>query len=465
MSDDTIVYHSNQFFVSLEDSIMEDTILAFLEDLNAVEIWKSGKLNMALWEVIGFPFTTGDGETIIDIHDAISRSKRKTKIHNASLNIQQTINSALAFEGATCFDITQLSKVQGDSSEIKISILDTGISDISDNSTANYNYNLTNYSGYDYIHNDAIPDDENGHGTHLAGIIHSITHQHIPTQNRITFDIRKTHDAAGQAFLSTIVMALLDALDADANIVNMSFGYQGVYHDSLFFPLQVVIEEAWQNKVLVVIAGGNGTINNDLADTIALPASFPTNNILSVASLDCGNNLSLFSNYGGASVDLAVLGENIPGPNLASGLVEYSGTSQAAALITAVSALKATYIVQYTPEKVICPLLQTAEHLFELADKVLADGKLNFDGLFLVSDSTCLQTGFHCNKNYTGSDKLTGTMASPMMTETNLQIQSDQNLELGSLVTLDALQSTTLLPGFEVTLGATLQIRSNGCEE
>lgn len=462
-NDDTIVYDGNQFFVSLEGNIHEDTVAAFLEDLNAQEIWRSGHLNMALWSVINFPFITGDGETILNIHGAIARSKKKTKIHNASLNIQHSIISEPGFASTTCFDISEFSVAHGDSSTIKISILDTGISDISDNSTGLYNYGLVNYTGYDYVHNDAVPNDENGHGSHIAGIIHSITHFSNPTQSSIEYDIRKTHDSEGKAFLATIVFALLDALDADADIINMSFGYSNMYDDSLFFPLKVAIEEAEHRDALVIAAGGNSGLDNDYLDSVALPASFPTDNILSVASLDCNNQLSSFTNYGARNVDIGVMGENIPGPDLNSGQVNVSGTSQAAAIITAVAALKATYIIDFSPNKVICPLIRSARHAHHFSDRIVSNGQLDFINFMGMSDSTCLMTNFDCGKSFTGPHTLTGQTGQQTMIETGLQIHSSQILEQEAVITFDAAGSTTLMDGFEVQMGASFQIVSDGC--
>ena len=465
-SDDTIVYHENQFFVQLDDLVEEDTITAYLEDLNASEVWKSGHLDMALWEVDSFPFTTNDGQTISNIHEAIARSKNKSKIRSATLNVQQNINSLQPITQlpTNCFDISNFSQPHGDSSTIKVSILDTGISAIADNSDAEHNYNLTSYSGFDYVNNDPNPEDEHGHGSHIAGLIHSITHQTVPALSRIEFDIRKTHDSLGQAFLSTIVFALLDALDAEADIINMSFGYENIFHDSLFFPLQVAIEEANYRDALVVVAAGNGGIDNDETDSIALPASFPTENILSVASLDCNDQLSAFSNWGAKRVDIATLAESIPGPDLQSGIVHLSGTSQAAAIITATAALIATRLDDFKPSSLICPILRSAQHLAPMTDKLLVSGKLNFDEAFTISDSTCISNNFDCNKDFVGSSGLSGTTTGSDMYETDLHIESSQQIQNGSLITLDALLETKLLPGFEVSAGGILQVMSDGCQ-
>jgi subtilisin family serine protease len=464
---DPIVFHANQFFVELEEGISEDTITALLTDLNSVEVWRSGHLNLALWEVISFPFMSG-GETILDIKAAIARSLKKTKINNASLNIQQQITgfapSGTNANTASCFDINDYSSPQGDSS-ITISILDTGISDISDNSDPTHNYNIKNNSGYDYVNNDPDPDDEHGHGSHIAGIIHSITHHSSPAVTNIKFDIRKTHDHEGKAFMSAVVIAMVDALNEGADIINMSFGYVDTYHDSLFFPLEVVMNEAKEDEVLVVVAAGNDARDNDQLDSTALPASFPVDVIVSVTSLNCNNLLSSFSNMGSSTVDIAVLGEQIPGPDTLTGIVEISGTSQAAAVVTAVAALRATQLNEkFHPLKIICPMLRTATHYLPLADQLVSSGKLSPTGMNTSTDTFCFVNNFRCQEDLTQTNALTGDMSLSSMVETDLNIESSQRLLTGTENTFDAGITTTLLPGFETVLGAAMQIKINGCD-
>ena len=312
---DPIVFHPNQFFVYLDENANEDSIEAYLTDLNSVEVWRSGHLNLGFWEVNSFPFTTSDGEEILDIQAAIARSKKKTQIREATLNILRQLDTMDQAGGSSCFQLSDYYYQQG-SENITISILDTGLDSIHDNdTTGGFNYNLTSYTGYDYVNNDPIPDDENGHGTHITGLIHSITHQSNPINSKISFDIRKTHNADGQAYMSAVVFALIDAMDEGADIINMSFGFNDVYHDSLFFPLELVMQDAVENdNVLIVVAAGNDGQDNDLFMNTALPASFPIEGTISVASLNCEHQLSTFSNYGANTVDIAVLGERIPGP-------------------------------------------------------------------------------------------------------------------------------------------------------
>lgn len=330
---------THQFIVNLDHDTSQDTILAYLEELNAEEIWEIDELDIALWEVRSFPVTLNSGEEIYDINNLLRRIRRKTKIKNLDFNLEASIPELDENDGSTgCFDITAYQIPLG-SNDVKISILDTGISDISDNSTADYNYNLSSYTGYDYIDQDDTPNDLNGHGTHVAGLIHAIT-QHNPN-NKISFDIRKTHDANGRAMVSDLVLAMYEAMEDGANIINLSFSATNDFDPEGFYPLRRVIEEAEDEGVLVIAAAGNEGADNDILSNTALPASFPDANVVSVTS-DNGNGLASFANYGATTVDVAVCGVNVPGPDLNDGITYMTGTSQSTAIVSAVAAMLAT---------------------------------------------------------------------------------------------------------------------------
>lgn len=458
-----IVFSDSLFFVELDGVVPEELILSILDSLNAVEVWREDNLHLAIWKVTSFPFITPEGDEIFDINGAVTRAKSKTRIRSASLDIQNTIVSTPTQFSGSCFNISDFAATRGPE-DVTISILDTGISDISDNSTPGYNYNLTTYTGYDYVNNDSIPDDEHGHGSHLAGLIHSITH-HIPsTESEINFDIRKIHNAAGQAFMSAAVIALFDAKKAGADIINMSFSVNDAYQSDLFYPLQNAISWAEGEGILVIAAAGNNGIDNDDTSNTALPASFSTDNIISVASVGCDHQVSAFSNYGAEFVDIAVIGEGVPGPDLMTGQVELSGTSQAAAITTALAALKGTNQVDFDYQAIKCALIKTSTHYVNLLDAVSADGIINPSVALSITNTSCQNIQDHCDTNFTGSNSLTGFISNNKLYETSLNIESDQVIEEALHTTYDAMISTILSPGFEVKSGAFFQIASDGCQ-
>ncbi len=373
-----------QFFVHLDPLTSIDTLNKYLEDLNSEEIWKTSDNTLALWEVSGYPFLTPSGEQITNINSVIRESKKKTKIQDATFNLLTAIEE-LPDSPTSTFNISDYTIAQGTQNEIKISILDTGIDpNISNSSTGNLNYNLTSYTGYDYVNKDLIPEDDHGHGTHIAGIIHSITHGVSTTGLNIKFDIRKTHNSLGQGYLSDIVIAIFDAVKDKADIINMSFGMPENFDPAEFFPLQFAIREAASKSVLVIAAAGNDSKDIDILTNTTLPAAFPEDNILSIVSLDNANALSTFSNFGLVSADLGTIGELIPGPDLAGGIKYGSGTSQATAIVSGLAGLIATYGTENDMYYLKCAILSGADAVSALSGITSSGGKINLSASKLI---------------------------------------------------------------------------------
>lgn len=396
---------THQFFVHLEALIPIDTIEAYLEDLNSVEVWNHGYSGLALWQVNNYPFTMSDGTQVFDINTVIRKSTKKTQILEATYNISSGyIPPETSANNVMCFDPLNFSMSQGNQRIVKIAILDTGIdADISLSTTPDLNYNLTNYIGYDYVNGDNVPNDENGHGTHVSGIMNSITNGIDSLGNNIKFYIYKTHDSLGQAKMSNVVKALIDAVENEVDIVNMSFGLRDTFNVDSFFPLRKAIKFADDKKVMIIASAGNDSINIDNDDTI-LPAAFPEDNIVSVAAIHCGDSLTYFSNFGRKNADIAVLGHKIPGPDGLGGLEYLSGTSQAAAIVSAVSALLATYRNNFKPEEVKCALINGDTNLTSLTNKTLSEGKLNkSNALNLYQNQTTVYSVTNTNNSGPGS--------------------------------------------------------------
>jgi subtilisin family serine protease len=191
--------------------------------------------------------------------------------------------------------------------------------------------------GYNALTEDGNVSDDNGHGTHVAGIIGAVGNNGVGTSGvawSTNLMAVKVMNENGEGVVSNITQGVIYAVNEGAHIINASFGSYNFQT-----PIYDVFHYAEEHNVLVAAAAGNDSSNNDEHPTY--PSSYRWDNIVSVASLDQSGELSGFSNFGKNSVDIAapggdILSTFIPGNDSYDRL---SGTSMAAPQIAGVLAL------------------------------------------------------------------------------------------------------------------------------
>ena len=166
-------------------------------------------------------------------------------------------------------------------------------------------YNAINFS------DDAA--DDNGHGTHIAGIIASM-------DNTIILPI-KALDEDGHGETISIANAIRYAVEHKVKIINLSLG--GRNYDRL---LDEIIEYATDSGCIVIASAGN-----TYGEAQIYPACFA--NVLSVGAINEDGNICPWSNRGD-SVDVYAGGEKILSILPSGEFVEKSGTSQACAFVS-----------------------------------------------------------------------------------------------------------------------------------
>jgi len=188
---------------------------------------------------------------------------------------------------------------------------------------------IDDVNGYDFVSDDADPMDDQGHGTHVAGIIGAVGDNNVGVAGvcwRARMMALKAFDDRGQASISDVVVAIHYAIRAGARIINASWGD---YEKSL--ALGEAVNEALRAGVVFVAAAGNGS-----SETALYPAAYP--GVVAVAATDRNDRRSRFSSYG-EHVSLAAPGDRIYS-TLPNNLYDYlSGTSMAAPFVTGVAAL------------------------------------------------------------------------------------------------------------------------------
>lgn len=188
-------------------------------------------------------------------------------------------------------------------------------------------------------------DDEDGHGTSLAGTIAAVTDNPVGVASATwPFIVRvlaqKFYDPWNELTGDRAARAIVDAVDEGARVINLSW-HVGLESALLYD----AIEYADLHDVLVVTAAGNEGTNND--ELPIWPASYSDpayglTNVVSVMATNRHDDKPGYSNYGRRSVDLAAPGHGILSTHyyLANPQYrEYSGTSAAAAHVTAAATL------------------------------------------------------------------------------------------------------------------------------
>jgi subtilisin family serine protease len=170
--------------------------------------------------------------------------------------------------------------------------------------------------------------DDNGHGTHVAGIAAAETDNGIGVAG-VSWGARamivKVLDNEGDGYYYDIAEAIHYATDNGAQVINLSLG--GDVFSQL---LQDAVNYADQREVLLVAASGNHGEND-----VLYPAA--CENVMAVAATDGDDRWASFSNFG-PEVDIAAPGSQIvstwPG-----GYHHKQGTSMAAAHVSGAAAL------------------------------------------------------------------------------------------------------------------------------
>ncbi|HEV7495974.1 S8 family peptidase [Baekduia sp.] len=179
--------------------------------------------------------------------------------------------------------------------------------------------------GYDFVDNDGTPQDVNGHGTHVAGIVgarggNGIGGAGVAWQARL-MAIRVLDDQA-RGTTAAVAAGIRYAVDNGARIINLSLAGPTSTPD-----LEDAVRYAQARGVLIVVAAGND--GADLSTSPTYPAAYGEDNVLGVAATTRDGGLSSVSDYG-PGADVAAPGEQILSTALGGGYEWRTGTSMAA---------------------------------------------------------------------------------------------------------------------------------------
>ncbi|GGX03554.1 S8 family peptidase [Aquimarina muelleri] len=196
-------------------------------------------------------------------------------------------------------------------------------------------------SGWDFINSDNDIYDDNGHGTIVSSIIKS----KLDNENITNYQILpvKVFNHLGKTSTFKLLCGYLYTVNKPSvSIINMSFGWYSA-------PSRLLYKFISENPdILHISSSGNDNHDND--SVAHYPSSYDNNNVLAIGSFSIRNRSeivkSTFSNYGNTSVDFLSVGDQVSFYDNTGTHYLVSGTSYAAPLVAAKSAIH--YLSGYT---------------------------------------------------------------------------------------------------------------------
>jgi len=270
------------------------------------------------------------------------------------------------------------------STSIVIAILDTG-ADLDHPDLAS-----KIVPGYDFVNNDSVPQDDNGHGSHVAGIAAAVSNNGLGVAG-VSWGARimpvKVLDSSGSGSSTNIANALMWAADQGVDVINMSFG-----SPSPSTTIQNAINYAYGKGVTLVAAVGNDGKQLPYqqcsffvcTDYSFYPAAF--DHVIAVGATDSSNAKASFSNYGtpldvmapGVSIRSTYFDPSDPNTNY---YADMSGTSMSSPFVAGLAAILLGLPGVDTPEAVEQALKDSALDLGTPGrDNNFGDGLIQMDG-------------------------------------------------------------------------------------
>jgi type VII secretion-associated serine protease mycosin len=240
---------------------------------------------------------------------------------------------------------------------VTVAVIDTGI----DLDHPDLQANIV--AGKSFVSGVSSPDDDGGHGTHVAGVVAAVNNNGgvIGVAPAASLMPVKVLDSQGNGSTYNVAAGIEWAADHGATVINLSLG--SVSSSST---LKAALDYAYNRGVLLVAAGGNCGdsayfLNGcSYQDQPVYPAAYA--NVMAVASTDSSDNQSSFSNQG-SYIEIAAPGSSIYSTYPSSGYTTLSGTSMATPHVAGLAALIWSQNPSWSNEEVRAQIRNTAQDL------------------------------------------------------------------------------------------------------
>ena len=289
-----------------------DVILGSLNDKRIKRMEKAGDIDVL------------ENISNLDVSKLLKSDKVKTVEEDAIATTQAhnvTIQAQTLPWGIDRIDAELVWPGGNNANTMKVGIIDTGISSSHPDLQANIKGGINTirpFKGWN---------DDNGHGSHVAGIIGALNNTSgvVGAAPQVDLYAIKVLNSAGSGYISDIIEGLDWAIANKMQIVNMSLGC-----NCPSVALSDAVKKVNQAGIVQVAAAGNS------GSAVIYPAAYPE--VIAVSATDSSNNIAGFSSRG-PEVDIAAPGVSILSTYKGNNYATLSGTSMASPHVAGAAAL------------------------------------------------------------------------------------------------------------------------------